>query len=192
MKTILKRNYKLILGVIIGTVISVIAVYAETLLSSSNIAYNNSSSGLKSTDMNGAINELYDKVKHKPCKVLKGTGKNTNDEIICGTEEFYVLYSSGDSINVLTKYPIEAGAATILYCNYSGVIEGSSTFVGSCNVNTYYVGTAIANPSYAQNKNCGKENFKCGGTGFSSQYKKVLNRIGLSDSIEVLTLPYLI
>lgn len=171
MGNILQRNYKIIFGVVIWLLISVVGAYAATTLSSSDIYYDNSKSGLTSTNLNGAIDELYEKFNNKACKVLKGTGRNTNDEIICGTEEFYVLYPSGDSIAVLTKYPIEAGGA---------IVESREEFHG------IGVVEPIENPSYAQNKDCGKENFKCGGTGFASKYKEVLNRIGLSDSIKVI------
>lgn len=58
-----KKNYKLILGIIIGVIISGIGVYAETTISSSDISYDNSKSGLKSTDMKGAIDELYTKIQ---------------------------------------------------------------------------------------------------------------------------------
>ncbi len=165
----LYENYKGVVGVIIGVIISAVGVYAAATIPSSNVSYDNSASGLTSTNMKDAIDELYEKVNNKPCQVLKGTGKDTNDEIICGTEEFYVLYSSGDSITVLTKYPIEAGGA---------IVENK--------FGEFVVTNFIENPSYAQNKNCGNTNFLCGGTGFSSEYKKVLNKIGLSDSIEVV------
>ncbi len=170
MKKIIKKNYKIILGIIIGGIISGVGVYAATTISSSNVFYDNSVSGLTSTNMKDAIDELYEKVNSKPCQVLKGTGKDTSDEIICGTEEFYVLYSSGDSITVLTKYPIEAGGA---------IVESSKDFYN------LEIVAPIENPSYAQNKNCGNANFACAGTGYASKYKVVLNKIGLSDSIEV-------
>lgn len=61
MKRSLKKNYKLILGVIIGILISGVGVYATTTISSSDITYDNSKSGLISTNMKGAIDELYEK-----------------------------------------------------------------------------------------------------------------------------------
>ncbi len=155
----IERNYKLLIGIVIGGIISAVGVYAATMISSSNISYDNKSSGLTSTDLKGAIDELYEK----------------SDEIKCGTEEFYVLYSLGDSIHVLTKYPIEGGHAS-----FELVHKSESACLDMENV------VEIENPSYAQNKTCGKENFKCSGTGFSSQYKEVLNRIGLSSDIEVI------
>ena len=57
----IKGNYKLVLGVIIGIMISGVGAYAATTISSSNISYDNKSSGLTSTNLNGAIDELYEK-----------------------------------------------------------------------------------------------------------------------------------
>lgn len=55
-------------------------------------------------------------------------------------EEFYVLYSTGDLVTVLTKYPIEGGAAEV-------ATRAHSTFGIE-----YYENRAIENPSYAQNR----------------------------------------
>ncbi len=156
--------------------ISGVGAYAVTTISSSNFFYDNSVSGLTSTNMKDAIDELYEKVNNKPCQVLKGKGKDTSDEIICGTEEFYVLYSSGDSITVLTKYPIEAGGA---------IVENVAEFQGIGIV------APIENLSYAQNKNCGNANFACAGTGYASKYKDVLNKAGCSSVLSpVYDQPY--
>lgn len=170
-RNFIKKNYKIGIGVMIGLIISIVGVYASDTTSSLDVVYNNSTSGLKSTNMQDAIDELNTKAT-KSCKVIKGTGRNTNDEIACGTEEFYVLYTAGDSINVLTKYPIEAGAAAV------SIDDSKYEFVEE---------SSIQNPSYTQNKNCGSSNFLCGGDGFPTKYKEVLNKIGLSSDIEVLT-----
>lgn len=66
MKKVLKNNYKIIIGVIVGIVSSgTIGVAASILLSSGNVAYNNTNSGLKSTTLQGAIDELYEKSNNK-------------------------------------------------------------------------------------------------------------------------------
>lgn len=175
-RNFIKKNYKIGIGVMIGLIISIVGVYASDTTSSLDVVYNNSTSGLKSTNMQDAIDELNTKAT-KSCKVIKGTGRNTNDEIACGTEEFYVLYTSGDSINVLTKYPIDSGIKTFSYNDTTG-----PSF------------TYIENPTYAQNKNCGNNNYLCASRKSPSstsdilpKYREVLNRIGLSDEIEVLT-----
>ncbi|MCI8347102.1 MAG: hypothetical protein HFJ12_04040, partial [Bacilli bacterium] len=55
------KNYKLMLGFVIGVIVSGIGVYAATTITSENIFYDNSKSGLTSTDLKGAIDELYEK-----------------------------------------------------------------------------------------------------------------------------------
>ncbi|MCI8347000.1 MAG: hypothetical protein HFJ12_03510 [Bacilli bacterium] len=57
----LKKNYKLIIVIVIGIIISGVGVYAVTTISSSNVTYDNSRSGLTSTNLNGAIDELCEK-----------------------------------------------------------------------------------------------------------------------------------
>ncbi len=42
----IERNYKLLIGIVIGGIISAVGVYAATMISSSNISYDNKSSGL--------------------------------------------------------------------------------------------------------------------------------------------------
>ena len=107
----MKKHYKfiigIIIGIIIGLVLSGVVGYAATIISSTNVSYNNINSGLKSSTLQGAIDELYEKTK--PCKVTSGTGKNVGDVIICGTESFYVISYSKSSTTMLTKYKLDVG-----------------------------------------------------------------------------------
>lgn len=103
----MKKHYKFIIGIIIGLVLSGVVGYAATIISSTNVSYNNSNSGLKSSTLQGAIDELYEKTK--PCKVTSGTGKNIGDVITCGTESFYVISYSQSSTAMLAKYKLDVG-----------------------------------------------------------------------------------
>lgn len=58
---IVKNNIKLIIGIIIGVVISSISVYALTI-ASKDVSYDNINSGSESANVQGAIDELYEKV----------------------------------------------------------------------------------------------------------------------------------
>ena len=62
-----KNNKKLVLGILIGTIISGTIVYAATI-TASNIAYNNSQSGLQATNTQAAIDELKAKANNTWCK----------------------------------------------------------------------------------------------------------------------------
>ena len=43
------------------------------------------------------------------CNVVSGTGKNTGDEIACGTEHFYVISNDGTNVKMLSKYNLLVG-----------------------------------------------------------------------------------
>ena len=58
---IFKKNYKILIGVLIGLIISLGGAYAATTIAGSSVTYSNSSSGLSSTTVQGAIDELYTK-----------------------------------------------------------------------------------------------------------------------------------
>ena len=60
MKKLIKSNIKLIIGILIGMVLSITTVYAATILFASNqVSYDNTTSGLSSTNVQGALDELY-------------------------------------------------------------------------------------------------------------------------------------
>ena len=59
-KELLKSNIKFILGFILGLSFTIGSVYAaEILFASENVGYDNTTSGLSSTDVQGALDELY-------------------------------------------------------------------------------------------------------------------------------------
>ena len=55
----MKNNIKLIVGIIIGFVLSSGVVYALTLYQASEVAYDNSNSRTDKTEVQSAIDELY-------------------------------------------------------------------------------------------------------------------------------------
>ena len=60
-KKIFKNNYKILIGLILGVIISVGGVYAAATISGSTVSYSNTTSGLSSTTVQDAIDELYNK-----------------------------------------------------------------------------------------------------------------------------------
>lgn len=104
MKKILKSNYKVVLGVVIGIIISAVGVYAATTIPSSNISYNNSKSGLTATNLNGAIDELYERVNKRGSVEL-----SIGDKVIFGTEKFYILSIADDYVELLAMYNLKVG-----------------------------------------------------------------------------------
>ncbi len=63
MKKIIKKHYKIILGLVIGILISATVVYAsQTVLSSDEVSYNTGTSHGTSNNVQGAIDDLYQKI----------------------------------------------------------------------------------------------------------------------------------
>lgn len=59
-----RENIKFIFGIVIGVLISGITVFAVNI-SSANVEYDNTNSGLEATTVEGAINELYQDASKK-------------------------------------------------------------------------------------------------------------------------------
>lgn len=127
-----KQNiFSFILGAIIFGGIS---AYAATILSSSSVSYSNTNSGLSSTNVQGAIDELYNKAKNPVTtatatkeQILSGQTAWVNGEKITGT-----MLNQGAktaTINPGGSYTIPAG-----YHNGSGKItanpnQNSGTYI---------------------------------------------------------------
>ena len=61
MKGFIKNNIKVVIGIVIGTIITGATVYAATVISGSGVLYDNTSSGLTSTNVQEAIDEIHQK-----------------------------------------------------------------------------------------------------------------------------------
>lgn len=61
MKHFIKKNIKIMVGIIIGIILTGISAYAATIIDSKNVLYDNTTSGLDSTNVQEAINEVYKK-----------------------------------------------------------------------------------------------------------------------------------
>lgn len=78
----IKKNSKiLLLGILIGSIISGVGTYAAVTLASSSVSYDNTTSGAEATDVKGAIDELYSLANYG-CK--KGLTKE--NETVAGYE----------------------------------------------------------------------------------------------------------
>ena len=70
---ILKNNIKLMIGIIIGALCSAITVYASTQYLANEVSYTPSDENWKVTNVEAALNELYDREKHSN-PLLVGSG----------------------------------------------------------------------------------------------------------------------
>ncbi len=85
----IKRNYKLVVGIIIGLLIAGTTVYAATIISSINVGYSNENSKLVADNVQDAIDEVY-----------KNVNEIKNINYISTVEELQTLrqeVNSGDS-----------------------------------------------------------------------------------------------
>ena len=57
-RSILKKNYKLLIAFLLGLIVSGTTVYAAILHNSNEVSYNNRTSGLSSTTVQDAIDEI--------------------------------------------------------------------------------------------------------------------------------------
>ena len=64
-KKIIKNNVKVLVGIIIGTMVTGTGVYAATVINASDVSYKNASSGMTSENVQGAIEELNTKATTK-------------------------------------------------------------------------------------------------------------------------------
>lgn len=90
-KIILKKYKLFIIGVLLGSIITGGGVYASTV-GASNVSYSNSSSGLSATNVQGAIDTLYQtantkltKLRYMYCYNVHSQKINTTD---CNTSNY--------------------------------------------------------------------------------------------------------
>ena len=104
MKNKLRKNYKFILGMIFGIVISASSVYAATVLTSKEVSYDNTNSKLSSTNVKDAIDEVNEKATTK----LEEAEKSCPEGYICTIEPLSFKNDSWTTISANVK----AGKAT--------------------------------------------------------------------------------
>ena len=81
----IKNNYKFLIGVIVGLLLSGTGVYAANTIYSKNVTYDNSNSGLSATNVQDALDETYTKC-FPP---------------VLATKKIIDLYNDGSSINTV-------------------------------------------------------------------------------------------
>ena len=134
-----KKNYKILIGLFIGIFISITTVYAVTYIGSgSDLTYDNTSSGLTSTNVQDALDELY-KYKECPKKFVCIKKKNTlavGDYVkMTPTKSSYTTdtsktgYGSTQTIN-----PQELNLWRVISLNSDGTVDVISEHISTTNV----------------------------------------------------------
>ena len=80
----MKKHYKFILGIVIGLIISGVVGYAQTVLTSKEVVYDNTNSKLSSTNVKDAIDE----VNTKATKKVEEAKKECPDGYVCRVNQF--------------------------------------------------------------------------------------------------------
>ena len=139
-----RKNYKWIIGIMIGIILSLTGVYAATQYTSKNIYYNNEKSSLSSDDVQGAIDELAAKAKapagsscpsgyaciqKKTTLALGDYVKMTPTKSSYTTDKSKTGYSSTQTIN-----PQELNLWRVISINDDGTVEMISEHVSSTEV----------------------------------------------------------
>ncbi len=170
MKKIFKnRIFIFVLG---GLLFSGVTVYAVTYFPSNQVTYDNKESGLKSTDVQGAIDELYNTCF--PSTIIGGNGLLENVEIVTSGDGLYKdeyedgrYFYRGANPNNYVSFNAEKAGWRIISINSDGTIkiiknnstenkEFNSSGTGSwsnSSINTYLNNTFYSNLTLeSQNK----------------------------------------
>ena len=79
-------------------------IFEETIFD-----YINRDIRFKMPDSIAYIDATFKKRPNNKCTALSGNGKIIGDEIVCGDEHFYVIFSNSNEIKMLAKYNLFAG-----------------------------------------------------------------------------------
>ena len=123
------KNYKILIGLVGGILLSVTGVYAATQYASKNVYYNNGNSTLSSADVQGAIDELSDKYKkiyEDGTLALGDYVKMTPTKSSYTTDTSKTGYTSTQTIN-----PQELNLWRVIKLNDDGTVEMISEHVSS-------------------------------------------------------------
>ncbi len=161
MNKITKRDVKfIIVGIVLGLIFAGTGVYAAILYQSSDVSYDNSNSGLSSTNVQAALDELYNN-HYLPL------GPGDRFTLVPDSNSYTIStsltgYSSNQTIN-----PNELTLWRVIKKNSDGTIEAISEYVSSATVCFYgmtgytkFVGTLqtiaeqYAKTGYTQSTRC--------------------------------------
>ena len=132
-KKFIKNNIKVVIAFILGgIIIGTGGAYAATVLSSKDVTYSNTSSGLSATTVQGAIDEIYEKAKSTEFKVGDYVSM-TPTKTTFTVPMTLTGYTSNQTIN-----PSELKLWKVIRINSDKTVDMVSEYVSS--VNVYFSG----------------------------------------------------
>ena len=129
-KDLVNKNYKVVIGIIIGITISI--VIGVSAVATKDITYDNSKSGLTSTNLQGAIDEIYEKAKPTEFKVGDYVSM-TPTKTTFTVPMTLTGYTSNHTIN-----PSELNLWRVIRINSDNTVDMVSEYVSS--VSVYFKG----------------------------------------------------
>ena len=139
----LKNNYKIIIGIIIGVVISGCGVYAATVIAASNVGYSDNAS-LGATNVQDAIDKLNTKAT---IKIKEAEAKCPSGKICTETNSKGTIFASKIGICInrnnifqcfkINNYDIEKDHIRQVLSDVSCNVNSSYVF---CNASDFYCG----------------------------------------------------
>ncbi len=146
---------KFILGLILGIILTGGGVYAATIGNSKDVFYDNATSNLSSTNVQDALDELYDKINNKLTTYAFGTPTINSpvdfQEVIASSGSNVFVKKQGSQLSVCLYYNNR------LFCMKNGT-ENWETNKAMLNETTFSGATCSASSSYAR---CYDDSFNC-------------------------------
>lgn len=125
-KKILKNNVKVLVGIIIGTMVTGTGVYAATVINASDVSFKNASSEMTSTNVQGAIEELYNDSKKNLDFIDETVGADFAHDV------FLSYYSDACLKGNMCSYSNMIGSNAIGSCVNSCIGNYMSNCMNSC------------------------------------------------------------
>lgn len=132
-RKILKENIKVIIAFILGTIITGGLAYADILYQGTNVGYDNSSSGLSATTVQGALDELYGMLPDTPFKL------GDYFTLVPDTTTFTITMATTGYTSDQTITPSELTKWRVIDIHKDGSVDAISEYVSSTMV--YFQGT---------------------------------------------------
>ena len=161
---VIKKNYKLLIGFILGLLVAGTSVYATTVISSKDISYDNTTSKLSSTNVKDALDELQTKISSKYSNNIIGGYTYDKTSCVTGNEPTCVETTCYKST---TANSCKAGDIIKYKVNDTDVVtfhvmfDNGNTLTMQSQTNTIYNTAWISNLDY---KSYNTDSTKCSDT----------------------------
>ena len=131
-KRFIKSNIKLVVAFILGVIISGTGVYAAILYASSDVSYDNTSSGMSATNVQDALDELYTKANYRK---ITGDGvtnigfqTNSANTIFANSNGLCIVRKGKLSCLKVDNYNVEKDHVQQVFSDLKCIVDSSSVY----------------------------------------------------------------